>query len=84
MSPNYPDQYPPSEGCTIEVYAGRAQPIQVEHFETEALYDTMAVNGVKYGGASGPDGVVPVSTIKWFADYAVSKSGWKLCPRHTP
>jgi hypothetical protein len=80
MSPSYPNPYPPSKGCTIVVHAEKAQPIRVEHFETEELYDTMAVNGMKYGGTSGPDGVVPVGSIKWFADYAVGKSGWKLCP----
>jgi len=80
MSPNYPNQYPPSAGCTILVHADKAQPIRVEHFETEEFYDTMAVNGVKYGGTSGPEGIVPAGDIKWFADYAVGRSGWKLCP----
>jgi len=40
----------------------------------------MAINDVKYGGTSGPEGILPVGSIKWFADYAVGKSGWKLCP----
>jgi len=56
----------------------------VEHFETEEFYDTMAVNEVKYGGTAGPEGVVPVGNIKWFSDYAVGKSGWKLCPAEVP
>jgi len=66
------------------VHPDKVQPIRVDHFETEEFYDTMAVNGVKYGGTAGPEGVVPVGNIKWFSDYAVSKSGWKLCPAEVP
>lgn len=84
MSPSFPSPYPPSQGCTILVHPERAQPIRVEHFETEEFYDTMAVNEVKYGGTAGPEGVVPVGNIKWFSDYAVGKSGWKLCPAEVP
>lgn len=55
-------------------------PINVVRFDTEAVYDTLTVNNVKYGGSEGPHGVIPTGNMKWSSDYSVSGAGWKLCP----
>ena len=50
-------------------------------FDVEALgcrYDYLTVNGVKYCGTSGPQGVVPEDgVIEWTSDDGVVRSGWK-------
>ena len=41
-------------------------------------YDYLTVNGVKYCGTSGPQGVVPEDgVIEWTSDDGVVRSGWK-------
>ena len=48
--------------------------------EPDALcdYDYLTVNGVKYCGTSGPQGVVPEDgVIEWISDDSDVRSGWK-------
>ena len=69
-----------AEDCTIAVNTSAAVPISVESFTTEAGYDNLLVNCKAYSGLVGPEGVVPDTTIYWYADGSVVASGWKICP----
>ena len=84
-SPNYPESYGNSEECIIT----RVPLVELEvvAFDVEAsgfcVYDYLTVNGKKYCGSSGPEGVVVVENgiIEWVSDSGVVKSGWKARPR---
>jgi len=85
-SPNYPNSYGINEECTISGvppvglemaafdvdYEGNGDPTD------ECRYDYLTVNGKKYCGTSGPEGVVAEDgVIEWVSDDDTVKSGWK-------
>jgi len=84
QSPNFPSAYGTKEKCVI---IAPPYPLIVEAFETEAsisgdydyYYDTLNVNGVNYGGVTGPAGVTPNAPILWYSDLRGVKKGWKIC-----
>ncbi|CAE6935347.1 unnamed protein product [Symbiodinium sp. KB8] len=80
VSPNYPSHYGSLQGCIIQVYNPENKTISAKDFVTEASYDVLWVNGRRYSGSSGPDGVVPRGPIQWSPDEDVEDKGWKLCP----
>ena len=62
-----------------------AVPISVETFAVEGAYkgrcyDFLTVNGARYCGTEGPEGIVPDgSPIGWISDEGDTEAGWKLC-----
>ena len=78
-SPNYPSFYSNYQTCNIAVVeTGR---LSVEAFSTENGYDFLTVNGQRYDGTTGPNGV-PVtggSTITFSTDGSVTRSGFSIC-----
>eukprot|EP00928_Gymnodinium_smaydae_P044475 TRINITY_DN2966_c1_g1_i3.p1 TRINITY_DN2966_c1_g1~~TRINITY_DN2966_c1_g1_i3.p1 ORF type:complete len:5802 (+),score=1072.37 TRINITY_DN2966_c1_g1_i3:2529-19934(+) len=85
-SPNFPNNYGVSESCVVnvidvfwEIYVIRAT-----HFDTEAGYDKLWVNGNAYSGSSFPADIVPRGTILWDSDRQDAASGWRLCPEFDP
>jgi len=80
QSPNYPAKYGNSEFCDIAVNPDGAEPILVVDFKTEIDYDVLTVNGEKYSGTTGPEGVTPTGVITWASDYSIRGTGWQLCP----
>ena len=69
-----------AQDCTIAVNSSAASPIHVESFSTEGSYDNLLVNCEAYSGIVGPQGVIPDTTIYWYADGSVVSSGWRICP----
>jgi len=77
-SPNFPEDYNNSQECIISYKFGK---IQVVEFNTEEGYDIMTVNGKRYSGTVGPQGVVPINEhIIWTSDSSITRKGWKICP----
>ena len=87
-SPQFPNNYPIDEGCTI--YSVPPVGLDVIFFDVDTFdpgvssaapncpWDYLVVNGVKYCGTSGPAGVVPSDgTMTWVSDSGVTESGWK-------
>ena len=82
-SPHYPSSYGDSEECTI-TGVPRAG-LEVVAFDVEGFSfcetDYLTVNGKKYCGNRGPEGVVVEGgIIEWVSDSIVVKSGWKARP----
>mmetsp|Transcript_24956 Transcript_24956/g.62556 ORF Transcript_24956/g.62556 Transcript_24956/m.62556 type:complete len:305 (-) Transcript_24956:78-992(-) len=79
-SPNYPEDYDNNGFCSISV-APRAGSLLVEDFDTEANWDTLTVNGVRYSGSEIPDviSIITSPTITWTSDSSSTQSGWKIC-----
>ena len=80
-SDNFPEEYGYSHVCLIELtdlWEGAS--IDVIAFHT---WDYLYVNdvGYMYWGSYIQElqGMVPVTTIVWSADYVSSNSGWKIC-----
>jgi hypothetical protein len=80
-SPNYPSNYGNNQQCTITVTAHAQVTLSVTAFTTESGYDFLTVNGVRYDGTSGPEGVQVAagSTIFFTTDYSVVRSGFEIC-----
>jgi hypothetical protein len=77
-SPNYPELYSNDETCIIRAPVGAT--LDVQSFQTENGYDFLTVNGARYDGSSGPNGVMlATSDIYWFSDSSIRQSGWKIC-----
>ena len=57
VSPNFPDNYGSNQNCNIHVAASEAVTLSVAAFTTEFCCDPLTVNGVRYRGTEGPDGV---------------------------
>ena len=79
-SPNYPSYYGYNAECTI--YGVPLVGLEVVAFDVEAdnncRWDYLTVNGKKYCGSRGPEGVVVENgIIQWVSDSGVVKSGWK-------
>ena len=75
--------YETSQECTIT--NPPAVPISVDTFAVEGAYkgrcyDFLTVNGARYCGTEGPEGIVPDgSPIGWISDEGDTEAGWKLC-----
>jgi len=80
QSPNYPEDYSSSEGCTL-IASDRLGPVDAD-FQVEESYDSLTVNGQVYSGKEGPQGVTPTGTVTWNADESKNDKGWRLCPQH--
>ena len=71
------------KACTIT--NPPAVPISVETFAVEGAYkgtcyDFLTVNGARYCGTEGPEGIVPAgSPIEWLSDDSLTEAGWKIC-----
>jgi len=80
QSPNYPRRYRNSEFCRISVggdWTGKH--IEVEQFKTEKNFDYLTVNGERYAGRRGPEGVMPTTDLEWVSDDSKRGKGWKIC-----
>jgi hypothetical protein len=88
-SPNYPSEYRNNQRCTITVSAHSHVKLSVNSFWLEWGYaeygscysDWVSVNGVKYCGNFGPEGVYVAagSTIKFKSDNSGRRSGFEIC-----
>ena len=83
VSPNYPNSYGNDEECSII----GVPPVGLEtvafevDLESSCRFDYLTVNGVKYCGFSGPNGVVAEDgVIEWSSDNWSSGRGWKARP----
>eukprot|EP01062_Namystynia_karyoxenos_P047100 TRINITY_DN3541_c0_g1_i1.p1 TRINITY_DN3541_c0_g1~~TRINITY_DN3541_c0_g1_i1.p1 ORF type:complete len:982 (+),score=96.63 TRINITY_DN3541_c0_g1_i1:68-2947(+) len=65
--------------CDIPLPGGGPSVITVERFDTERCCDFLIVDGVRYSGRSGPDGVLVNSSLEWTTDHSVGRSGWEIC-----
>jgi len=79
LSPHYPHKYGGHQSCTILVNEASAEPISVHGFDTEKGYDILELNGKKYSGNDGPEGITPSGKIMWESDGSIHRQGWKLC-----
>uniref|UniRef100_A0A7S1S1Z8 CUB domain-containing protein n=1 Tax=Alexandrium catenella TaxID=2925 RepID=A0A7S1S1Z8_ALECA len=80
LSPGYPSNYSNRETCLIAVNKSQTGPLKVVKFDTEIMADSLTVNGVRYSGTKGPDGVLPEEDIVWYSDYVLSGHGFQICP----
>ena len=57
--------------------------LSTEEFETESCCDSLTVNGHKYSGSSGPEGVKvdSDSAFVWRSDSSATYRGFKVCAR---
>jgi len=79
QSPNFPGNYSQRETCIISVNRTLTGILRVSSFATEPINDVLMVNGVRYSGTEGPDGVAPREDIAWFSDYTVGAAGFLIC-----
>merc|ERR1719382_1241927 len=85
QSANYPQNYGARQKCTVDIDEANSAPIVVESFDVESYFDYLVVDGVRYSGRAGPDGVTPTGSVLWSSDFSVQRSGWRLCmPTSTP
>jgi hypothetical protein len=84
-SPNFPSNYDINQQCTITVAASQAVTLSVTAFHLEEHpscgWDFLTVNGVRYCGTTGPDGVLvaPDGNITFTSDYIVTSLGFEIC-----
>eukprot|EP00966_Prymnesium_polylepis_P230819 5341721-Prymnesium_polylepis.1 len=93
-SPNYPAQHMANEQCTVRNLP--ALPAVVISFNVEeatspskgdgsatsvaCTNDFITLNGLRFCGTSGPDGVIPTDrTMSWQSNGQTQRSGWKIC-----
>eukprot|EP00966_Prymnesium_polylepis_P334763 7390136-Prymnesium_polylepis.1 len=74
--------YNANEQCTV--YTIPANPAVVIAFDMDphpsCPYDHILLNGVRYCGTSGPDGIIPIDgTMVWSSDAGGYGLGWKIC-----
>ena len=91
-SPNYPSFYGNSQRCNISL--PKPSVLRVVDFATEAEYDVLTVNGMRYSGVSGDSSSEPAlavgdvfvlwTDIVWESDYRDSNIGWELCVEPLP
>ena len=86
-------EYSQDDECVIK--QTEPFPLEVHSFDVEddlkCKYDSLKVNGVKYCGTNGPQGVTPAagSALVWYTDFDDENPGFKICavsrqpPRHT-
>ena len=82
-SSNYPNIYGNYEKCIISGVPPVG--LEVVGFEVEGssgcFFDYLTINGTKYCGTSGPQGVVAEDgVIEWRSDAVDVRSGWKARP----
>jgi ribosomal protein L33 len=78
QSSRYPQAYTNNSRCDI-VLQGEPVPLHVETFNTESGYDFLQVNGQRYDGSFGPQGVVPTGALVWSSDAHLATTGWRIC-----
>lgn len=102
-SPDFPRPYPANQPCTLSSIPSSA--LETIHFDVEpdlspthdndgedggdCDFDYLKVNGKRYCGRAGPEGVVVDGIIKWSSDSDTEGSGWKarsplLLPHRLP
>ena len=82
QSLNYPNDYGPSESCSITVQSVLSgETLSSAAFNTESGYDKLVVKDVEYSGTSGPSNVaVAVNDVfTWGSDDAAEESGFQVC-----
>ena len=77
-SPGYPSNYGNYDRCTITPRDSGV--LIVTSFASEAGFDYITIDGVRYDGA-GPQGVEvsPSTTISWSSDATITEGGWEIC-----
>ena len=68
--------YGGSQDCTFSLDRGGF--LRSEYFFTEATYDTLEVDGVKYSNRKGPYGQTS-GPLRWRSDGSTNKAGFRLC-----
>lgn len=78
-----PSNYGNNERCTFHV--ARDVVLTTVEFSTESNFDYLTINGVRYQGTSGPNGVEvgPSSIITWRTDGSVLLGGFTVCAAST-
>jgi len=66
-----------NERCTFNM---PALPLHVVQFNTEQCCDKLTVNGIRYSGRNGPEGVTPNGPLSWYSDSSVGGGIFKICP----
>jgi len=79
LSPGYPNGYGNGQSCSIKVNTDTVGRLVVDGFGTENGFDVLTVNGIRYSGSRGPEGVIPYEDMTWHADPALGGQGWKIC-----
>ena len=72
--------YGSNEDCEIEVLATGL--LYSTQFDTELRWDHLTVDGERYSGTAGPDGVMVTANetvISWHSDYSIQHPGWTVC-----
>eukprot|EP00929_Paragymnodinium_shiwhaense_P112790 TRINITY_DN81061_c0_g1_i1.p1 TRINITY_DN81061_c0_g1~~TRINITY_DN81061_c0_g1_i1.p1 ORF type:complete len:997 (-),score=199.83 TRINITY_DN81061_c0_g1_i1:83-3073(-) len=90
LSPNFPKHYHNKEHCRIGVMptdlTEKELPAISEKnytFRTEAIYDSVTVNGQDFSGdTTDLIGMVPTAKIEWSSDSDKTSKGWRLCPEY--
>jgi hypothetical protein len=84
-SPSYPSNYDINQQCIITVTAHEEVTLSVTAFDVEENptcgWDWLSVNGERYCGTSGPEGVQVAagSTIYFMSDEIIPSSGFEIC-----
>ena len=84
-SPNYPSAYGNSQ--FLRDHADGERPaLEVVAFDVEynsvCVWDYLDVDGAKFCGSTGPDGVAVTAyetTMSWYADGSVTDAGFQIC-----
>ena len=81
-----PGNYGNYEACTVEV--GRTGMLSATAFNTQSIYDYVAVGNARYSGAGVGNGparapVAAGDTFSWISDRANTGGGWTLCLKYT-
>ena len=77
-------QYENRANCIIK--QSSSFPLQMRQFDVESntycSWDSLLVNGKKYCGTAGPQGVTPAAGAEliWRSDYSVTRGGFQICP----
>jgi hypothetical protein len=82
-SPNFPDDYDKDDKCVMRASA-EGLPMFAVYFQVEQGFDYVKINGHKYDGQDGPEGVVPHGNFTFYADYTVQQHGFALCTHAPP
>lgn len=80
LSAGFPEAYGDSQQCKVAVNPQGAMPLEVMNFTTELGFDKLYVDCKSYSGGTGPNGVIPSSSLFWTSDASVTESGWRICP----
>ena len=85
-SPNYPANYGSDQQCTITAHEAVTLSVvafNVEEEDSDSIcsWDLLTVNGVKYCGTTGPEGVQVAAnaTITFTSDDTVQRAGFEIC-----